>query len=141
MKTILLTKPNTKRNWYLIDASGKPLGRIASKAAFILMGKHKPDYTPHIDNGDYVVIINAKDLLLTGRKPKTKYYYHYSGYVGGLKATLFTDMIKKKPTFPLETAIKGMLPKNKLAKKMFKKLYLFEGNHNFKNVQFNIVDL
>lgn len=140
MDTIFKKSNEVKNSWYLINAEGKPIGRVAAIAAHILMGKNKPDYTPNIDNCNNVVIINAKKAILTGRKPKTKYYYHYSGYVGGLKATKYIDMIQKKPLFPIEKAIKGMLPKNRLAKKIIKRLYLFEEFHNFKNVQFNIID-
>ncbi len=135
MKTYVLKSPQIKREYYIIDAAGKPLGRIASKAAQILMGKHKPSYTRHLDNGDFVIIVNADKFILTGRKPKNKIYYHYSGYVGGMTEVPFKYMIQKKPLFPLEKAIKGMLPRNKLAKKMVKKLYLFAGaEHDFKNI-------
>ena len=135
MKTYSLKSSEVTRSWYVIDAKGKPLGRVAAKAAFILMGKHKPAYVPHIDNGDFVVILNADKINLTGRKFGTKVYHSHSGYPGGLKTTSFKDMIEKKPLFPLEKAIKGMLPKNRLANKMIKKLYLFQGSeHNFKNV-------
>jgi large subunit ribosomal protein L13 len=135
MKTFSLKAKEVTRKWYVIDADGIPLGRIASKAATILMGKHKPTYTPHIDNGDFVIIVNAGKFLLTGRKPSTKVYRHYSGYPGGMKETSFKDVMSKSPLFPLEKAIRGMLPKNKLAKKMFSKLHLFEGaEHTFKNV-------
>jgi large subunit ribosomal protein L13 len=134
MKTILLKSSEIKREWYLIDAKGKPLGRLASRIAKILMGKHKPAYTPNIDTGDYVVVVNASKVMLTGRKENTKIYYRYSGYVGGMKETVFKDMIKKHPTYPIEKAVKGMLPKNRLAKRMLKKLFLFpEESHNFVN--------
>jgi len=135
MKTYSLKTSEVTRNWYVIDTKGKPLGRVAAKAAFILMGKHKPAYAPHIDNGDFIVILNADQIHLTGRKFSTKVYHSHSGYPGGLKTTSFKDMLEKKPLFPLEKAIKGMLPKNRLANKMIKKLYLFQGSeHHFKNV-------
>ncbi len=142
MKTFVLKASEIKRDWYIIDAQGKPLGRVAAKAAQILMGKHKPTYTRHLDDGDFVVIVNAGRFILTGRKSKNKIYYHYSGYVGGMNATPFKDMLLKKPLFPLEKAIKGMLPKNHLAREMFKKLYLFEGSeHKFKNIELKPVEL
>ncbi len=125
MKTVVLSKKDIKREWFLIDAKGQPLGRLASKIAKILMGKHKPTYTPFIDTGDYVVVINAKDVKLTGRKEKTKKYYQYSGYVGGMRETGFKEMIARHPEFPIEKAVKGMLPKNNLARQMFKKLRVF----------------
>lgn len=142
MKTFVLKSPDIKRNWYVIDAEGKPLGRVASKAAHVLMGKHKADYTKHLDNGDFVIILNAGKIILTGRKSKNKIYYHYSGFVGGMKETPFLKMMDKNPYFPLEKAIKGMLPKNNLAKKMQKKLYLFEGaEHTFKNVELKPLEI
>jgi len=142
MKTYVLKSPEIKREYYLIDAMGKPLGRVASKAAHILMGKHKPTYTSHLDNGDFVIIINADKFLLTGRKPKNKIYYHYSGYVGGMNATPFKEMMAKKPLFPMERAIKGMLPHNKLAKRMIKKLFLYQGSeHDFKKVSLKTIEI
>ncbi len=142
MKTFSLKASEIKRDWYIIDANNQPLGRIASKAAFVLMGKHKPTYTQHLDNGDYVIIINAEKILLTGRKAKNMKYYHYSGYVGGLREVPFKDMLAKKPLFPLEKAIKGMLPKNHLARDMYKKLYLFEGpEHNLKNKELKPLEI
>ncbi len=133
MKTVILKSPQIKRQWFIVDATGKPVGRVAAKVARVLMGKHKADYTPHLDCGDYVIIVNAEKAVFTGRKEDTKIYYQYSGYVGGMKATPFKQMAAKKPEFPLEKAVKGMLPKNKLAKLMFKKLYVFKGpEHNFK---------
>lgn len=135
MDTFFMKSKDIKRDWYVIDAAGKPLGRVASKAAFVLMGKNKPTYTPHLDDGDCVVILNAESVVLTGRKSKVKNYYNYSGYPGGLKTTSFKDMMIKKPTVPLERAIKGMLPKNRLARQMIKKLYVFQGaEHNVRSV-------
>lgn len=142
MKTYSLKSKDVSRTWYIIDAEGKPLGRVASKAAFVLMGKNKADYTAHIDNGDFVVIINADKIILTGRKPNTKVYYHHSGYPGGLKETSFKSMMEKKPLFPMEKAIKGMLPKNKLANKMIKKLFLFQGaEHSLKGVNLKELEI
>ncbi|NPV38984.1 LSU ribosomal protein L13p (L13Ae) [Brevinematales bacterium NS] len=142
MKTFVLKAKDIKREWYVIDAAGQPVGRVAAKAAHILMGKHKPTYTPHLDNGDFVVIINAGKVMLTGRKPKTKIYYRYSGYVGGMKEATFLEMIRRNPVYPLQKAIKGMMRKNKLAKKMVKKLYLFPGSeHTLKNVTLKKIEL
>ena len=135
MKTYSLKSSEVSRKWCVIDAKGVPLGRVAAKAARILMGKHKPSYTPHIDDGDFVVILNADKFILTGRKPNNKYYWRYSGFVGGLKKTPFKAMIEKKPLFPMQKAVKGMLPKTKLARQMIKKLRLFEGSeHGLGNV-------
>jgi large subunit ribosomal protein L13 len=142
MDTFVLKSAQIKREYYIIDANGKPLGRIASRAARILMGKHKPTYTRNLDNGDFVIIVNADKFLLTGRKPKNKIYYHYSGYVGGMHETKFMDMMKKKPLFPLEKAVAGMLPRNKLAKRMIKKLYLYAGSeHNLKNISPKVLEV
>ena len=142
MKTYVLKSSEIKRNWYLIDAEGKPLGRVAAKAAYILQGKHKATYTKHLDNGDFVVIVNAEKVALTGRKSRTKMYHHYSGYIGGLKSTPFLVMLDRKPFFPIQKAIKGMLPKNSLARVMEKKLHMFEGpEHTFKNVELKKVEL
>ena len=118
MKTFVLKAPDIKRNWYIIDANGKPLGRVAAKAAMILMGKNKATYTPHLDDGDFVVVVNAGKVALTGRKAKNKMYYQYSGFVGGMRETPFKMMMEKHPCFPIEKAVKGMLPKNRLAKVM-----------------------
>lgn len=141
-KTYSLKSTDVTRKWYVIDAEGKPLGRIAAKAARILMGKHKPEYTPHIDNGDFVVIVNCGKLVVTGRKANTKFYHHHSGYPGGLKSTVFKDMIQRKPEFPIRHAIKGMLPKNRLARKMIQKLHIFErADHPFDNVETISLDI
>lgn len=142
MKTYSLKSKDVSRTWYVIDAQGKPLGRVAAKAAFILMGKNKPDYTPHIDNGDFVVVINAEKIVLTGRKSNTKLYHRHSGYPGGLTSTPFKEMLEKKPLFPLEKAVKGMLPRNRLAARMIKKLYLFEGpQHTLKGMTLNPLEI
>lgn len=131
MKTFVLKSPEIKRSWYVIDACGKPLGRVAAKAAQILMGKHKANYTKHLDNGDFVIVVNVDKVALTGRKAKNKKYFNYSGFVGGLRETPFLEMLDKKPFYPIQKAVKGMLPKNNLARVMAKKLYLFEGSeHN-----------
>lgn len=115
------------KEWLLIDADSIPLGRVASQVAAILRGKHKPTYTPHTDTGDYVIVINTDKMILTGDKLNQKIYYKHSGYPGGLKETLYKDLMNTKSDFVLEKAIKGMLPKNSLGKKMFLKLKVYKG--------------
>jgi len=123
-----MAKPNeVERKWYILDAEGKRLGRLASEAASILRGKHKPQFTPHVDTGDFVIIINAEKIVLTGKKLNTKKYYRHSGYPGGLKVTLAADMLKNKPERMLELAVKGMLPKGTLGRQLAKKLKVFAG--------------
>jgi large subunit ribosomal protein L13 len=135
MITPSVSSKEVTRTWYVIDAKGKPLGRIASKAAMVLQGKHKAEYTPHIDNGDFVIVLNAGEFLLTGRKLNTKIYYHHTGFPGGLKSVVAKEMIERKPLFPMLAAVRGMLPKNKIAHQMIKKLILIEGGeHTYKNV-------
>ncbi|SFJ89563.1 large subunit ribosomal protein L13 [Paenibacillus sp. UNC496MF] len=128
MRTTYMAKPNeVERKWYVIDAAGKTLGRLASEAASIIRGKHKPQFTPHVDTGDFVVIINAEKIHLTGKKLQNKMYYRHSLYAGGLKVTPAQDMIKNKPEQVLEQAIHGMLPKNRLGDKMKLKLKVYAG--------------
>ncbi|MGN0974030.1 MAG: 50S ribosomal protein L13 [Bacilli bacterium] len=127
MKSFMQTKETVKRNWYVIDAKGLPLGRVASKAAVILRGKHKATYTPHIDCGDNVIILNAKEVKLTGNKLNNKIYYTHSGYVGGLRERTAKTMIEKYPIEMVERAVKGMLPKGRLGRAMYKKLFVYEG--------------
>ena len=130
MKTIFLKQKDIVRKWYLIDADGKVLGRLATKVATILRGKHKPTYTPHMDVGDSVIIINAEKIKVTGKKRKEKMYYRHSGYPGGLKTVVFEKIVQKKPIFPLEHAIRGMLPKNSLGRKMFKNVKIYVGSEH-----------
>ena len=127
MKTFMQSKETVARNWYVIDAKDIALGRVASKAAVILRGKHKPTYTPHIDCGDYVIIINAKDVLLTGNKLDGKIYYDHSRYVGGLRERTAREMKQNYPVEMLERAVKGMLPHNRLGREMYKKLFVYAG--------------
>ncbi len=130
MKTIFLNPKKIEQKWYLIDAEGETLGHIAVKAADILRGKHKPYFTPHQNVGDFVIIINSEKTIVTGQKRKNKLYYKHSGYPGGLKVTNFEKMISKKPTFPVEQAIRGMLPKNRLGRQLFRNLKVYAGaNH------------
>ena len=120
-------KEEVVRNWYVIDASGKNLGRIATKAAHILRGKHKPTFTPHVDGGDFVVVVNASKVVLTGKKLDQKYYRYHTGYVGGLKEISYREMMEKKPEEVVAHAVSGMLPKNKLRARMMTRLRVFAG--------------
>ncbi len=130
MKTFLQKKENIERQWVVIDAAGKPLGRVATKAAHILRGKHKPTYTPYVDCGDYVIIINAKDVVLTGNKLEDKKYYNHSGYPGGLRERTAKVMVESYPEEMLERAVKGMLPHNRLGRAMGKKLFVYAGSEH-----------
>lgn len=127
-----LAKPNEiEKKWYLVDAKDKVLGRLASKIAVILMGKHKPVYTPHVDTGDFVVVVNADKIVLTGKKLKDKMYVRHTGYPGGLKKTSYEVLMEKNPEKALYLAVKRMLPKNRLARKMIKRLKIYKGpEHN-----------
>ncbi|HET6417197.1 MAG TPA: 50S ribosomal protein L13 [Polyangiales bacterium] len=119
-----------ERKWYVVDAAGLPLGRLASKVAHVLRGKHRPEYTPHVDTGDFVIVINAAQVRLTGNKLANKYYHRHSGYPGGLTSESYGELIKRKPEFVIERAVKGMLPKNSLGRQMFRKLKVHaEGTH------------
>jgi len=132
MKTTVSAKPaEVQRDWYLIDATDKTLGRLASAIAHRLKGKHKPIYTPHVDTGDCIVVINAEKIRVTGDKLNKKMYYRFTGYVGNLKSMKLGDMLATHPERVLETAVKGMLPKNPLGRDMFRKLKVYAGpNHN-----------
>ncbi len=123
-------KDEIKRKWYIVDAKGKVLGKVAVKAAIILRGKHKPTYTPHIDTGDHVIVINASQVILTGKKLEQKYYRRHSGYPGGLKSIRYDRLLKEKPEKVIELAIKGMLPKTKLGRAMLKKLRVYKGSEH-----------
>lgn len=128
-------KDEIKRKWYIIDAKGKVLGKVAVKAATILRGKHKPIYTPHVDTGDYVIVVNASQVVLTGKKLEQKYYRRHSGYPGGLKSIRYDRLLKEKPEKVIELAIKGMLPKTKLGRAMFKKLRVYKGSEHSQEAQ------
>jgi len=131
MKTFSAKAETVQRDWYLIDANGKTLGRLATEIARRLRGKHKAVYTPHVDTGDYIVVINAEKVRVTGNKASDKMYYNHSGYMGGLKAISFESLIEKAPERVIETAVKGMLPKNPLGRAMFRKLKVYAGSkHN-----------
>jgi len=127
MKTFMLRKEDVKRDWYLVDATGKTLGRLASEIAKILMGKNKPTYTPHIDGGDFVVVVNAEKVFVTGKKLNQKIYYKHTGYFGHLKETTLKEMLEKKPEEVIRLAVRGMLPKNKLRDKRLKRLKVYAG--------------
>ncbi len=127
MKTISAKNETVQRDWFLVDANGKTLGRLATEIARRLRGKHKAIYTPHVDTGDYIVVINAEKIRVTGNKTKDKMYYQHSGYIGGLKSINFEDLIQRAPERVLETAVKGMLPKNTLGRAMFRKLKVYAG--------------
>lgn len=125
MKTFTATPSTIKRDWYIIDATGKTLGRLATEVARRLRGKHKPEYTPHMDTGDYIVVINAKDIHVTGNKRKDKMYYHHTGFPGGIKGISFEKLLAKKPEQIIEKAVKGMLPKGPLGRDMYRKLKVY----------------
>lgn len=130
MKTVNVKPANITKNWLVVDAEGKVLGRLASEVAYFLRGKHKPTFTPHLDGGDFVVIVNAEKVKLTGNKYEDKMYYHHTGYIGGIKGQSAREILEKKPENLLRTAVKGMLPKNKLGRKMFKNLKVYSGSEH-----------
>ncbi len=128
MKTTkFVHKEDKKETWYLIDAEGLPVGRVATMAAYILRGKHRPDFTPNIDMGDHIVVINAEKIIFSGNKLDQKKYYHHSGYMGGMKETSAREMLNKNPDRIIQNAVKGMLPKNRLGRKIIKKLRIYAG--------------
>lgn len=131
MKTFSAKPAEVKRDWFVVDAEGKALGRLASEVARRLRGKHKPEYTPHVDTGDYIVIINADKVGITGNKAKDKVYYHHTGHIGNMRAFTFEKMQQRTPGRVVEMAIKGMLPKNPLGRAMYRKLKVYAGTeHN-----------
>ena len=127
MSTTLAKPAEVTRTWYVLDAEGKPLGRVAAKAAHILRGKHKPTYTPNVDCGDHVIIINADKVIMTGRKLDEKIYYHHTGYPGGLKMTKYRELLNKKPEFAVYEAIRRMMPKGPLGRQMLTKVRIYRG--------------
>ncbi|HSW94196.1 MAG TPA: 50S ribosomal protein L13 [Gammaproteobacteria bacterium] len=130
MRTYNAKNETTTHDWYLVDAAGKTLGRLASEIARRLRGKHKPVYTPHVDTGDYIVVINAEKVKVTGNKTKDKVYYSHSGYPGGIKEITFEKLLAKAPARVIEMAVKGMLPKNPLGRAMYRKLKVFAGTEH-----------
>ena len=130
MKTYMQRKEDVQRNWYVVDAEGQTLGRLASKVANVLRGKHKPTYTPHVDGGDFVIVINASKVVLTGNKLNDKIYYNHSRYTGGLRERTAKEMVEKYPVEMVERAVKGMLPKGRLGRQMYKKLFVYDGENH-----------
>jgi large subunit ribosomal protein L13 len=130
MKTFSAKPETVKRDWFVIDATGKTLGRMATEIARRLRGKHKPEFTPHVDTGDYIIVINAEKVHVTGNKQQDKMYHHHTGFPGGIKSINFDKLIDKAPERVIETAVKGMLPKNPLGRAMFKKLKVYAGGEH-----------
>ncbi len=126
-KTTILKQGQVNRDWYIVDASGKTLGRLATRIATVLRGKNNPGYVPFMDNGDFVVVVNAEKIHVTGNKREDKTYWRHTGYPGGLKLTSFKEAIEKDPTFPVRNAVKGMLPHNRLGRRLLKKLKIYAG--------------
>ena len=130
MKTLSAKPAEVTRDWFVVDASGKTLGRMATEIARRLRGKHKAEYTPHVDTGDYVIVINAEKIRVTGNKVQDKMYHHHTGYIGNLKSISFGKLLDKSPQRPIEIAVKGMLPKNPLGRQMFSKLKVYAGTEH-----------
>ena len=142
MKTFVAKPESVKRDWYIVDAEGKTLGRIATEIASRLRGKHKPEYTPHVDTGDYIVVINAEKVRVTGAKTTDKMYYSHSGYMGGIKSISFDKLIAKKPEMIIELAVKGMLPRGPLGRAMYRKLKVYAGaEHKHAAQQPQVLDI
>lgn len=135
MSTFMAKKENVERKWYIIDAAGKPLGKTAVIAANILRGKHRPEFTPNVDCGEFVIIINAAKVVLTGDKLNKKYYRHHSGYIGGLKEISYRDLMASKPAFAMELAVKGMLPKNSIGAAAITRLKVYAGSEHKQQAQ------
>lgn len=142
MRTISAREQDVHRHWYVIDAQGQTLGRLATRVATILRGKHKPIYTPHVDCGDYIIVVNAEKVHTTGQKLTQKRYYRHSGYPGGLHSISLRDQLQKFPDRVIEYAVRGMLPKNRLGRQMFKKLKVYAGpNHPHQAQQPQVMEL
>ena len=142
MKTFVAKPETVERDWYIVDAENKTLGRIATEIASRLRGKHKPEYTPHVDTGDYIVVINAEKVKVTGAKTTDKMYYRHSGYMGGIKSISFDKLIAKKPEMIIELAVKGMLPRGPLGRAMFRKLKVYAGTaHKHAAQQPQVLDI
>ncbi|CUX97031.1 50S ribosomal protein L13 [Candidatus Hoaglandella endobia] len=142
MKTFTAKPKALKHDWYVVDAEGKILGRLATQLAYRLRGKHKAEYTPHVDTGDYLIVLNAEKVAVTSNKRNDKMYYHYTGYVGGIKQVTFKEMLNRRPERVLEIAVKGMLPKGPLGRAMFRKLKVYAGtDHNHAAQQPQILDI
>lgn len=142
MKSFMAKAEDIQRKWYVIDAEGKPLGRLASEVAKILRGKHKPTYTPHVDTGDHVIILNCEKVLVTGKKAEQKIYRHHSQYIGGMKEVVYKDMMNKHPERIIRTAVEGMLPKTRLGRSMISKLKVYKGTeHNHQAQKPEVLEL
>ncbi|MCS3433207.1 50S ribosomal protein L13 [Klebsiella sp. BIGb0407] len=142
MKTFTAKPETVQRDWYVVDAAGKTLGRLATELASRLRGKHKAEYTPHVDTGDYIIVLNAEKIAVTGNKRTDKVYYRHTGYVGGIKQATFEEMIARHPERVIEIAVKGMLPKGPLGRAMFRKLKVYAGNeHNHAAQQPQVLDI
>ena len=135
MKTYMANPDKIERKWYVVDAEGQTLGRMASEIAKVLRGKNKPEYTPHVDTGDYVVVVNAEKVKVSGKKLQQKIYYNHSDYVGGMKETTLAEMMAKKPEKIIELAVKGMLPKGPMGRDMIKKLHVYAGPEHKQQAQ------
>jgi large subunit ribosomal protein L13 len=142
MKTFVAKPESVQRDWFVVDAAGKTLGRIATEIASRLRGKHKAEYTPHVDTGDYIVVVNADKVTVTGNKAKGKIYYSHTGFIGGIKEISFEKLIDKKPEMVIEKAVKGMLPRGPLGREMFRKLKVYAGpEHNHAAQQPQVLDI
>ena len=142
MKTFMANPSTVEQKWYVVDATNMPLGRLATQVATILRGKNKPEFTPHVDTGDYVIVINSDKVVLTGKKLQQKKHYTYSGYVGGLKEVGYDELLRTKSDLAVKEAVKGMLPKNSLGRKMIKKLRVYkDANHNHEAQQPVVIKL
>ena len=142
MNTFMANPDKIERKWYVVDAEGCTLGRLASEVAKVLRGKNKPEYTPHVDTGDYIIVLNADKVAVTGNKRTDKVYYHHTGHIGGIKQATFEEMIARRPERVIEIAVKGMLPKGPLGRAMFRKLKVYAGNeHNHAAQQPQVLDI
>ncbi|WP_354624751.1 50S ribosomal protein L13 [Psychromonas sp. MME2] len=135
MKTFVAKPAEVTRDWFVVDAEGKTLGRLATEIALRLRGKHKAEYTPHVDTGDYIIVINAEKITVTGNKAKNKIYYHHTGFIGGIKSISFEKLIDRAPERVIETAVKGMLPKGPLGRAMYRKLKVYAGTEHQHSAQ------
>jgi large subunit ribosomal protein L13 len=142
MKTFVATPSTIKREWFVVDAEGKTLGRLATEIASRLRGKHKPEFTPHADTGDYIIVVNCEKIVVTGNKAKGKIYYSHTGYIGGIKSISFEQLIEKAPERVIQSAVKGMLPKGPLGRAMFRKMKVYAGpEHNHAAQQPQVLDI
>ena len=139
MSTFMAKPSEVERKWYVIDASGKTLGRLAVQIAALLRGKNKPTYTPHVDSGDFVIVINADKIVLTGKKLEQKYYYHHTGYVGHMKAVRYDNLMANRPELALQLAVKGMIPSNTIGRKALTRLHIYKGAEHKHEAQKPIV--